>query len=124
MQDPLGAIIREAMSGYPVPRTSPTAISDVLAARVRYEASQRHKGQLKQRALLTCYWVCASFGIAAVLSSIPLPHWRPAALTTWTAWAVPAVGALWLCRGSIIGALRNWSTRYLLSTYGNFERTR
>ncbi len=124
MQDPLETIVGEALSTYPVPTPSSTAISDVLAAGSRYERSRSHEVQWTKRALLISYWACASIASLVILLSVPLPHWKPGALTTWTAWAIPSVGALWLGRASMVRALRDWGTRYLPGTYVSFVRTR
>jgi hypothetical protein len=50
------------------------------------------------------------------LLSVPLPEWRPSALTTFTAWAIPVVGVLVLCRETMVKVLQDWSAR-LFSDY-------
>lgn len=113
MQDSTEFLIREAVSRYSKPRASSAAVSEIVALSVRYEATRRIRPGWVRRTILSCYWLATLVGTLAIVSSLPLPEWRPSALTTPVAWAIPALGVLLLCRESIIGVLLDWSTRYL-----------
>jgi hypothetical protein len=118
MQDCTEIHIRETLSHYAKPRASSAAASEIVALSIRCAATRRGRHLWVRRALLSCYWLAALIGTLAIVSSVPLPEWIPAPLTTSVALAIPVLGVLLLCGEPIINLLRGWSARYL-STRSN-----
>jgi hypothetical protein len=115
MQEEIEASIRATLSRYPRPRVSPNALDAIVALSVRSNGDRRDLPVWAKRLVLSCYWLCAVAATIAILSSLPLPEWRPSGLTTLAAWAFPVCGVLALCWDPIIAALVEWHERYLQS---------
>jgi hypothetical protein len=113
MQDPAETLIREALSSYPKPRASATAVSDIVMRSVHYEKTRGGRPVWMRRAILISYWLCALVGTLAIMMSAPMPEWTPSALTALMAWTVPVLGALVLYGNSIRETLLQWSSRYV-----------
>jgi hypothetical protein len=117
MQDPTEIIIREALSSHPMPRAGSTAVSDIVMRSVHYEKTRGARRVWMTRAILASYWLSALVGTLTIVMSAPALEWRPSALTALMAWTVPVVGALVLYGHSILGAVVEWSSRYLSASF-------
>ena len=112
MQDKTEIMIRDTLSNYPPPRVASNAVENIVALTTRNEMRHRLPAWTK-RVVLSCYWLGALIGTIAIISSVPLPEWRPSALTPLAAWVVPVCGVLVLCLDPIVAACLKWRARYL-----------
>ena len=111
MKESNEVLIRSALARYPRPSPSSVSVAEIVAASIRYEAARSTRPAWAKQAVLACYWFAAFTGTLAILLSVPLPEWRPSALTTFNAWAIPVVGVLVLCCETMMKVLQDWSAR-------------